>query len=110
MTVVLELPHGELLELADARGTTLRVRRGTVWLTQARDRRDIVLEAGEGWTVERQGLTVAEAQGDVALALDGGRLDGVGVRARRGTWQDRLAAWLERLADTRWRQRAIPYF
>src|SRR5256885_7118434 len=57
---ILELSHGDLAELSDARGTTVRVTKGTIWMTQEQDTQDIVLRAGDVWTVERQGLTLLE--------------------------------------------------
>ncbi len=62
-TKVWELASGELVKLDGARGTTLRVTRGTLWLTLERDMRDIVLTAGDAFTIERGGLTLVEAQG-----------------------------------------------
>ena len=57
-TKTLDLRHGDLVKLADARGTTLRVARGTLWVTQEHDRSDVVLNTGDVWTVERDGLTL----------------------------------------------------
>ena len=68
---VLELRDRDLVDLRDARGTTIRVTRGTLWITQANDTRDIVLRAGDVWTVERHGLTMVESQGDSTLCLAG---------------------------------------
>lgn len=68
---VLDLDHGDFVKLDDARGTTLRVTRGTLWLTQERDRHDIVLNEGDVWTVERDGLTLVEAQSNAVVCLVG---------------------------------------
>jgi Protein of unknown function (DUF2917) len=106
---LLKLGNGDLLELADARGTTLRVTRGTLWVTQQRDRRDVVLGAGDTWTVERYGLTVAEARGDAAVVLIGNSLAEASVRSRRIRWQDRLAQWLARAADRHLRRDWVPH-
>ena len=46
-TKVWDLASGELVKLDGARGTTLRVTRGTLWLTQEHDTRDFVLSAGD---------------------------------------------------------------
>jgi hypothetical protein len=67
----LDLSRGELLALDDARGTTLRVSRGTVWVTQEKELRDVVLTAGDTWAVERDGLTLVEAHGATALDVVG---------------------------------------
>ena len=44
---VLELADGDLVELDEARGTTLRVTKGALWITQENDKDDIVLRAGD---------------------------------------------------------------
>ena len=61
-TKVWELAPSELVRLPDARGTTLRVTRGTLWMTLQDDTRDIVLEAGDSYVIDRGGLTLIEAQ------------------------------------------------
>ena len=106
---LMNLTKGDLLELADARGTTLRVTRGMLWVTQERDLRDVVLSAGDTWTVERHGLTVGEAQGDAAVVVIGSGLVEASVRNRRVRWQDRLAKWLERTADRHLRRAWVPH-
>jgi Protein of unknown function (DUF2917) len=106
---LLNLTKGDLLELADARGTTLRVTRGTLWVTQERDQRDVVLGAGDTWTIERHGLTVGEAQGDAAVVVIGSGLVEAAVRSRRLRWQDRLAHWLERAAERHLRRDWVPH-
>ncbi len=106
---LLTLTKGDLVELADARGTTLRVTKGRLWVTQERDRRDIVLEQGDVWTIERPGLTVAEAQDDAAVVVVGGSLVDARLQSRRVHWQTRLAAWIERTADAHLRRRWIPH-
>jgi Protein of unknown function (DUF2917) len=65
----------ETLTLPDVRGATLRVTRGTVWITQEDDPQDIVLRTGDTWTVERNGLTILEAQGEVTLCVAGRRIE-----------------------------------
>ncbi|MDE2208421.1 MAG: DUF2917 domain-containing protein [Betaproteobacteria bacterium] len=63
------LASREAVTLADIRGATLRVTRGTLWLTQQRDRRDIVLQVGDRWAVEHDGDTVVEALGDTCFSM-----------------------------------------
>ena len=106
---LLKLGNGDLLELVDARGTTLRVTRGTLWVTQQRDRRDVVLGTGDTWIVERYGLTVAEARGDAAVVLIGNGLVDANVRSRRIRWQDRFAQWFARAADRHLRRDWVPH-
>lgn len=107
---VVELKSGELAELRDVRGATLRVTRGTLWVTQDRDVRDVVLRAGDVWTVERPGLTLAEAQGDATFCV----LGAVARRVQRAggvpTFQERLAVWFAALLQNRGGRRFVPYF
>ena len=72
--------HGTIVELKTrrkhhaarhARARSLRVTRGTVWITQEDDPNDVVLRAGDTWVVERDGLTIIEAQDDVDLLRRG---------------------------------------
>ncbi len=67
-TKVWELAAREILRLDGARGTTVRVTRGTLWLTLENDPRDIVLTTGDSFTIDRGGLTVIEAQGNATYA------------------------------------------
>jgi hypothetical protein len=61
------LAHGESLVLPDIQGTALMVTRGTVWITQENDTKDVVLSAGDLWMVDRDGLTIIEAQNDASM-------------------------------------------
>lgn len=68
---IVDLAARESFGLPDVRGTTLRVTRGTVWITQENDTQDIVLRAGDNWVVERDGLTIVEAQNDATFCAIG---------------------------------------
>jgi hypothetical protein len=105
---VFDLDHGDLVELQDARGTTVRITRGTVWITQEHDTQDIVLRAGDVWTVERQGLTLVEAQGDALVCMVGARANIARSRHRAASLADRVRGWLERISDRH--GRAVPYY
>src|SRR4029077_15822895 len=59
-----DLAPGELVQLDGARGTTLRVTRGTLWVTLENDLRDVVLSAGDSFMVDRGGLPSAGARGE----------------------------------------------
>ena len=107
---VVDLQSGELAELRDVRGATLRVTRGTLWVTQDRDVRDVVLRSGDVWTVERDGLTLAEAQGDATFCVLGGEARPVRRRGALPTYQERLAVWFAALARHRVGRRFVPYF
>ena len=107
---VVDLKSGELAELRDVRGATLRVTRGTLWITQDRDTRDVVLRAGDVWTVEREGLTLAEAQGDATFCLLGGAARRISRAGGVPAYQERLAGWFAALARNRVGRRFVPYF
>ena len=61
-TKVWKLAPSELVRMDGARGTTLRVTRGTLWITLEDDTRDVVLTAGDSYLIDRDGLTLVEAQ------------------------------------------------
>lgn len=68
---VVTLSTREAITLPNIRGATLRVTKGTLWLTEERARDDIVLRTGDNWVVESDGNTVVEAQGDVTFCILG---------------------------------------
>ena len=79
---IIDLAVRETVTLPDVRSATLRVTRGTLWITQEEDPQDVVLRAGDTWVVERDGLTVVEAQDDVSFCVMGRRIETL-VTARR---------------------------
>ncbi len=95
------------------RGATLRVVRGRLWITQESDTRDLVLEAGDSWAIERNGLTIAEAQADTSLVVTGRKLET--IRSTQRTSSPLSPLWrrvrtmfaLLMLAPPR---RTLPYF
>ena len=70
---IVELAAREVVTLPDMRSATLRVTRGTLWITQEDDTQDVVLRTGDNWAVERNGLTVVEAQEDAIFCVTGRR-------------------------------------
>ncbi|HLX28983.1 MAG TPA: DUF2917 domain-containing protein [Casimicrobiaceae bacterium] len=68
---VISLANREAITLPDVRGATLRVTRGTLWLTEEHDHHDIVLRAGDNFVVEFDGDTVVEAQNDAVFCVVG---------------------------------------
>ena len=68
---IISLAAREAITLPEVRGATLRVTRGTLWLTQEDDRKDIVLRTGDNWVVEADGDTVVEAQDAVKFSIVG---------------------------------------
>jgi hypothetical protein len=94
---------------------TLRVTRGTLWITQEDDTRDVVLRDGDVWTVERPGLTIIEAQRDTTLIASGRGFETAlhaateecgGIRATWRRARDRAAATLLSLQP----KKPIPYY
>jgi hypothetical protein len=57
------LARGNVARIEDARGTTLRVETGSVWVTQDGSRDDVLLDAGESFRIERDGTTVLSPLG-----------------------------------------------
>jgi hypothetical protein len=94
---VVSLSAREAISLPNIRGATLRVTRGTLWLTEERARDDIVLRPGDNWVVETNGNTVIEAQGDARFRIVGLRGSAlkfpVGVK-RASSIRSTLASWL----------------
>jgi len=66
----LELAAEELLALRDVRGARLRLVEGSLWLTLDRDTRDIVLEPGDSFLVDRDGVTLLHALAPTRLQVD----------------------------------------
>ncbi|MEO6929670.1 MAG: DUF2917 domain-containing protein [Casimicrobiaceae bacterium] len=94
----LDMAEGNLLKLDDARGTTLRVARGTLWVTQERDRRDFVLGPGDVWAIERDGLTLVGAQTAAMISVVGAGAVDAHVCERRMRPLARLRHFLNQLA------------
>jgi hypothetical protein len=111
---IIDLAPRETVTLPDIRGATLRVTRGTVWITQENDPQDVVLRTGDTWTVERDGLTVLEAQSDTSFCILGRRVEarvmpgptGAGTAAH---FWSRTRGALSNLVFSRMRG-AVPYY
>jgi len=103
---IIELDAREAVTLSDVRGSTLRVTRGTLWLTQENDRNDVILRTGDNWVVERQGATVLEAQDDAIVCVVGRHVEPTQAPANDADYDPR--DWL-----TRWlplSRRVAPYY
>jgi hypothetical protein len=90
---IIDLAARETVPLTDMRGVTLRVTRGTLWVTQEHDTQDIVLRPGDNWAIERNGTTLVQAQQDATFCVLGRYLEPRVVPAwrrahsRAGTWR-----------------------
>jgi len=65
----LQLGRGQTLKLQDAVGSTICAREGTVWITEENSRKDVVLEPGFCFRVNRPGLTIVQAFADASVSL-----------------------------------------
>ena len=52
------LATGRSLRVRDAAGRTVTCCAGTVWITQEGDLRDVILQAGERFTLDRPGVAI----------------------------------------------------
>ncbi len=57
----ISIRRGDLVCIRNGNGATVAVGRGTAWLTQDGDRRDVVLEAGGSFRLDRSGVAVVAA-------------------------------------------------
>ena len=99
------LDRRDTISLIDAAGAIATLEKGCLWITMDGDIRDIVLAAGQSWTVERNGRTLLHAEAPSTLRITAP----VPERTRRPALQDILAAvadWAERAFQ---RMRA-PYY
>jgi hypothetical protein len=68
-TLSLNLPRGGTMRLDAARGVTVRVRCGRVWLTEQGLPDDVFLGPGQSWRLRRDGRAVIEADAASAFEL-----------------------------------------
>lgn len=66
---VIALSKRQLLAVAGVRGARIESRRGSLWVTQDGDRRDVVLAPGETHVVERDAPVLVQALDTALLAL-----------------------------------------
>lgn len=86
-TPSLALPRDGLIALRDARGTRVTSLAGALWITQAHQEGDVILERGQSFTVDRPGLTLVMALTPASLRL----------LEHRETRAARIAGWFSRL-------------
>jgi hypothetical protein len=65
----ISIGRGDVVCIRNGSGATVAVDRGTAWLTQDNDRRDIVLEAGGSFRLDRAGVAVVSTDGAAALTV-----------------------------------------
>jgi hypothetical protein len=63
------LPARSVRCLEDGKGLEITAISGTVWITQACDRRDVILTRGQSFILDCQGRTVVYALEDAAIVV-----------------------------------------
>jgi hypothetical protein len=71
----IQLGHGDLLSIREARGAMLCVERGIAWLTQDNDVRDILLDAGACVRVDSEGLALVGARHGAIVTISAAHED-----------------------------------
>ena len=67
--VSMRLGAGQQLRLQDAAGWAVACLRGSLWLTQEADTRDVFLDAGDNFTLDRNGVALILARQESQLAI-----------------------------------------
>lgn len=63
------LKQKQLLKVHHGSGHAIVCHSGSLWVTQQRDARDIVLAAGESFALDRDGLTLVQALEQSAISI-----------------------------------------
>ena len=63
------LRKGEILRLRHAQGQRIEALSGSVWITIDGDSRDVVLDAEQGFSIDRNGDTLVSALSDARIAV-----------------------------------------
>jgi Protein of unknown function (DUF2917) len=66
---VTHLSDNQPLPLRDAKGILVQCHRGTVWITQHNDSKDVIMHAGQSFEIERQGLTLVTGFEGAAVSI-----------------------------------------
>jgi len=92
--------------LDDAQGTTLRVARGTLWITLENDTHDVVIADGESFTIDRPGRTIVEAQDRATVWVE--QRSAARAFARRVA--SRVLHWARAAARSAEHRRFVPHY
>lgn len=65
----IKLARGQTLKLRDSVGSTICAHEGAVWITEENSRKDVVLENGACFRIDRPGLTLVQAFADAQVSL-----------------------------------------
>jgi hypothetical protein len=66
----LRLARGQVLKLRDGSGSTVCASDGTVWITEENSVKDVVLQAGQCYRLERSGVALLQAFADASLSIN----------------------------------------
>ena len=88
----LSLPRDGLVALRDAEGTRVTCVSGALWITEEDRERDVILEAGQTFTIGRPGPTLVMALSPASLRL----------AERRESLVTRIGGWLARVVPAGW--------
>ena len=66
----LRIGRGQTLKIRDAVGSTICAREGTVWITEENSAKDVVLQAGQCYRLERPGVALLQAFADSSLSIN----------------------------------------
>jgi hypothetical protein len=66
---VLRLVPRQTLKVRDAAGATVSCREGTIWITEERHPRDVILGPGGSYRLTASGLALLHAFGDATVAF-----------------------------------------
>ena len=80
------LKPNQVATIRGGRGKTVVCHSGSVWVTQVGDPRDVILNAGESFRLDREGLAVVQALEPGAISI---------AQAKPQTRATRLAALLK---------------
>jgi hypothetical protein len=68
--MTIDLQRGRFLRVRHGAGNTVTARAGTVWITEQDNPRDVVLRAGQSFTLGRRGLALIEAFSDASISFE----------------------------------------
>ncbi|MGH8728753.1 MAG: DUF2917 domain-containing protein [Burkholderiales bacterium] len=69
----INLSKGRLIRVQDGEGFRIRCYSGSLWITQERDGRDMILRAGNAFIIDRPGLTLVHALANAQVAVEDAR-------------------------------------
>ena len=92
----IQLAQRQTLSVRDAEGYRIVCNAGTIWITQERDARDIVLQAGQTFVFDRVGVALVSALQPAAIRIE--RLRAEPTHSVRSAVRHRIGA----AAPSRW--------